>query len=364
MGKRNKVTTRDIAEYTGVSQSTVSMILSEKKNVSFGEETVQKVKKAAKSLGYQKPAKKKQAPDRSLSQTIMILCPTISNGYYNAVVHSIIEKAQEYGYTTLTAVTFRSAEREEAYFRLFAENELAGVISLYPLTKYTEANMLAKRIPVVLIGDKPEGIRFNSVELDSQRPGWMMAEHLVGLGHKHIAFISAPVVKKEISRTRRLAGLQQYYRDNGLDPASIKLFCPAVKAYAEYPHTGAEYRTGYDMTIRALNAGTPVTAFVGNSDDIALGILAALADRGIRVPEDVSVAGFDNNLHSAMPQISLTTVEHSSWQKGQNAVEVIYLKNTRREAGAGSNMIIRMEYDPKLIVRRTTGKASADSLRS
>ena len=119
------------------SQSTVSMILSEKKNVSFGEETVQKVKKAAKSLGYQKPAKKKQAPDRSLSQTIMILCPTISNGYYNAVVHSIIEKAQEYGYTTLTAVTFRSAEREEAYFRLFAENELAGVISLYPLTKYT-----------------------------------------------------------------------------------------------------------------------------------------------------------------------------------------------------------------------------------
>ena len=118
------------------------------------------------------------------------------------------------------------------------------------------------------------------------------------------------------------------------------------------------------MTIRALDAGTPVTAFVGNSDDIALGILAALADRGIRVPEDVSVAGFDNNLHSAMPQISLTTVEHSSWQKGQNAVEVIYLKNTRREAGAGSNMIIRMEYDPKLIVRRTTGKASADSLRS
>ena len=80
MGKRNKVTTRDIAEYTGVSQSTVSMILSEKKNVSFGEETVQKVKKAAKSLGYQKPTKKKQAPDRSLSQTIMILCPHIHDG--------------------------------------------------------------------------------------------------------------------------------------------------------------------------------------------------------------------------------------------------------------------------------------------
>ena len=60
MGKRNKVTTRDIAEYAGVSQSTVSMILSEKKNVSFGEETVENVKKAAKALGYHKPAKKKR----------------------------------------------------------------------------------------------------------------------------------------------------------------------------------------------------------------------------------------------------------------------------------------------------------------
>ena len=262
MGKRNKVTTRDIAEYAGVSQSTVSMILSEKKNVSFGEETVENVKKAAKALGYHKPAKKKRTPDRSLSKTVMILCPTVSNGYYNAVIHSIVEKAQEYDYTTLTAVTFRSAEREDAYFKIFAENELAGVISLYPLTKYAEANALAKRIPVVSIGEKPEGIRFSSVELDSQKPGWMMAEHLVKLGHRHIAFISAPVVKKEISRTRRLSG---------------------------------------------------------------------------------------------MPQISLTTVEHSSWQKGQNAVELIYRKNTRREAGADSGLIIRMEYEPELIVRRTTG---------
>lgn len=101
------------------------------------------------------------------------------------------------------------------------------------------------------------------------------------LGHRHIAFISGPVVKKEISRTRRLAGLQQYYKEAGLDPALIKLFCPTLKAYADYPHTGAEYQTGYDMTIRALDADTPATAFVGNSDDIAFGILAALADRGI-----------------------------------------------------------------------------------
>ena len=66
MGKRNRVTTRDIAQYAGVSQSTVSMILSKKKNVSFGEETVERVQAAAAALGYKKPAKKKPAPDRSM----------------------------------------------------------------------------------------------------------------------------------------------------------------------------------------------------------------------------------------------------------------------------------------------------------
>ena len=209
------------------------------------------------------------------------------------------------------------------------------------------------------IGEKSEGIRFNSVELDSQKPGFMMAEHLVQLGHRHIAFISAPVVKKEISRTRRLAGLQQYYRESGLDPTLIKLFCPTLKAYADYPHTGAEYQAGYDMTIRALAAETPATAFVGNSDDIAFGILAALADRGIRVPQDVSVAGFDNHRLSGMPQISLTTVEHSAWRKGQNAVEMIHKKNTSRGAGNDNAPIVRMEYEPELIARGTTGPVRA-----
>ncbi len=355
MGKRNKVTTRDIAEYAGVSQSTVSMILSEKKNVSFGEDTIKKVRSAASALGYRKPAGKKKMPDRSLSQTIMILCPTISNGYYHSVVQAIIERAQEYGYTVLTAVTLRQSENENAYFRLFEENELTGVISLYPLTRYTEANALAKRVPVVSIGEKPEGIKFDSIELDSLKPGILMARHLAELGHRRIAFLSAPVVKKEISRTRRLEGLRSGFREMGLDPSAIELYCPSQKIYAGYPTTGAEYKTGYEMTLRALNAGTKATAFIGNSDDIAFGILAAMAEQDFSVPGDFSVAGFDNNLYSSMPQISLTTVEHSAVSKGQRAVDLLHQKNKSREKTAEGNYIMRMEYEPELIVRSTTG---------
>ena len=359
MGKRNSVTTRDIAEKAGVSQSTVSMILSKKKNVSFSEETRERVLAAAEALGYKKPARKPPVPDRSLSGTIIVLCPVISNGYYSRVIQAVIERGHDLGYTVLTAVTFRDPDRENDYFRLFSENELTGVISLYPLTRYTEANALARRIPVISIGDKPEGIRFDSIELDSRKQGLLMARHLTGLGHKRIAFISPPVVKKEISRTRRLEGIRDGLMEAGLDPSAAELYCPSQKAWAAYPHTGAEYQAGYDMTMKALSSGTMATAFVGNNDDIALGILAALSDKGFRVPEDFSAAGFDNALLSSMPAISLTSVEHSAYRKGMKSVDLLHEKRLNRDAGTRENLIIRLEYEPELIPRRTTGQARA-----
>ena len=89
----------------------------------------------------------------------------------------------------------------------------------------------------------------------------------------------------------------------------------------------------------------------------ALGILAALADLKCRVPRDYSVVGFDNILHASMPQIGLTTVEHSSVLKGQAAVEMIYRKNQRREKQTSGKYTMRAEYEPHLIVRGSSGPA-------
>ena len=93
MGKRNRVTTRDIAEELGISQSTVSMILSNKANVSFTEETVQKVKTKAKELGYKKPVPKELVQEKSLANTIVVLCPMVTNGYYSMMMQSITDHA-------------------------------------------------------------------------------------------------------------------------------------------------------------------------------------------------------------------------------------------------------------------------------
>lgn len=102
MGKRNRVTTRDIAEELGISQSTVSMILSNKPNVSFTDETVQKVKVKAKELGYKKPVPKELVQEKSLANTIVVLCPMVTNGYYSMMMQSITDHAKKYNYTVMT----------------------------------------------------------------------------------------------------------------------------------------------------------------------------------------------------------------------------------------------------------------------
>ena len=125
MGKRNKVTTRDIAEYTGLSQSTVSMILSGKKNVSFMPETAKKQTDAAKKLGYSKPVKKTSVLDTSFKNTILLLVPLLTNSYYTSVIHSIAEQASKCGYDVFTAVTFRDAGKETEYLSIAERSRLA-----------------------------------------------------------------------------------------------------------------------------------------------------------------------------------------------------------------------------------------------
>ena len=89
---------------------------------------------------------------------------------------------------------------------------------------------------------------------------------------------------------------------------------------------------------------------------VAFGIMAALCDRGYRIPNDFSVCGFDNIPLCAMPQISLTTVDHAAMQKGREAVNMIYRKNQQKKQGLERNYVVRLEYEPQLIVRKSSGK--------
>lgn len=358
MTTKRRVTTKMIAEYIGMSQSTVSMVLSNKPHVSFSEETRNKVLRAAEELGYQKKNKTAPSMDRILSDTIMIICPILSNNYYTMMIHSIAERAQEYGYATFVAPTMRDAAIEEHYLKMFSSLNLCGVIYLYPPAMVQEANKLSAIIPTVSIGDKAPDSRFDSVELDSKKPGYLIGEHLISLGHTHVTYISTPINEKEIGRIYRLEGIQKAFKKYGYPVENVELVSPNFATYSSYPANTSEFSNGYDLTVQVLDHHTKSTAFIGNNDMTAFGIMSALSDRGFRIPQDYSVCGFDNITLSMMPQISLTTIEHASELKGQEAVDIIYRKNMTKKKTGGSkyNYIMRLEYEPELIVRNSSGK--------
>lgn len=356
MGKRKKVTTRDIAEALDISQSTVSMILSGRPNVSFTEETILKVRETALSMGYQKSTPKEIKKEKTLSESIIVLCPRLSGGYYSMMLHSIIKHAETYHYTVFIATTFRSAQTERLYLDMLEQNQLAGIISLYPVAEVQKMNLLSHQLPVISVGDKPAACRFDSVELDSTKPGYLIGNHLISLGHSYISYVSTPINKKEVGRSHRLEGVKMSFLDHGYQPEQIEVLHQTQPAFEQYPAESAEYQNAYDLTLKALKQGTRSTAFIGNNDTAAFGIMAALADQGYKVPQDYSVCGFDNITLSSMPQLSLTTVEHASMKKGEEAVDMIYRKNSQRSENGQPNYIIRLEYEPRLIIRRSTGK--------
>lgn len=356
MGKRNRITTRDIAEQLGVSQSTVSMILSARPNVSFSEETVRLVKEKAAELGYRKPAPKTQAAEKVLAGTIIVLCPLVANGYYSTMIESITAQAKNYGYTVMTIVTGRDADTERDCLALLSKAQLAGIITLYPLSKVQLINALSKQCPVISVGDKPASYHFDAVELDSKKQGRIMTDYLLSLGHTHIAYLSTPIGAKDISRGQRLAGVRESFAAHGLSEESLTVLSQSPTAFARLSFENAEYRNGYALASQLLEKDKTITAFMGNNDMGAFGIMAAISDRGYRIPADFSVCGFDNIALSAMPQLSLTTVDHAAVRKGQEAVDMIHRKNAQKKEVSPHSYIMRLEYEPQLIVRRSTGR--------
>ena len=252
--------------------------------------------------------------------------------------------------------TLRDARIEHIYLDLLARNQLAGIIVLYPMAQIPKLNELAGKVPVISIGDKPGSYHFDAVVLDSKKPAMMIAEHLLSLGHTHFAYVTTPVHGQEVGRIRRLVGIRQCLEEHGLPEDHLEILSTSRKEFAKYPGDRAEYQNGYDRTIEALQNGTASTAFIGNNDMTALGIMDAITKLGYKIPFDYSVCGFDNIPLASMKQISLTTIEHATVQKGHEAVDLIHKKHSQDHSGRQPSYTVRLEYEPQLIVRNSTGK--------
>ena len=207
--KQRKPTSTDVAELAGVSQTSVSLVLSGSSRATFSEQTRARVFEAARQLGYQPPAhrtRKKNGNDRRL---ILVLTPTLANQYYSELIQTLEDYAGSQEFRVLVCNTFRKRELEKYYLEQFSDNRISGIVYTFLPSFPDEAVRLSARIPLVLIGEKREELPICSIELSNQRAGAMLADHLYSLGHRHAAFISTPMDQTTLARKQRLEGLEE-----------------------------------------------------------------------------------------------------------------------------------------------------------
>jgi len=357
MADRKKPTSNDVARLAGVSQTTVSLILNGSSKTSFSEQTKAQVYNAARELGYRLPAHR--GTERRSKHMILLLIPTLSNQFYAELVQTLEQYSDTLGYRMVVCNTFRKKELEKFYIEQMS-GEFSGIIYTF-LPNYPEETLhLAQRIPVVLIGEKPDSLPICSIELSNRKAGSMIAEHLYALGHRRIVFVSTPTNQLTLARSQRLESLSSRFVELGErdgEEVSIEtlvsdapLECDSAPEAPPY-----DYVVGKNLTEEFLRKKTDITAFVGVCDMVAFGVISALTERGCRVPEDYSVCGFDNVFTASLITPGLTTIDHRMFARCRSAVDMIVQADGCGNANGGTTLLAdRIEYLPKLIVRAST----------
>ena len=360
---------KDIANDSGVSVSSVSMILNKREGVSFSNETVEKVLSSAKKLGYEISSSKKKngTPAYNTQRSakyIAIFCPNISNSYYSTIAQSIEQAAYQKGFKTLIITTFRDETLEKEFLQDMIKLHVSGIVFTMMPQCPQFLEKVAKKYPVIVIGDKITDIDLNVIETSNYTAGVLMAEHLYELGHRNIAFLTTTIGKSLSLAMRypRLKAIQNTYKKLCMnEPYNIIVKEAKIDPELERKNIFLEHGVGYQLCNECLDDRNlaNLTAFIGNNDMVSYGIMDAILKKGYLIPDDFSVCGFDNDFASNLLPISLTTVEHYMEDKGKKAFDMIYEKIQEKDDFfvQDDKCVIRIEYKSKLISRDSTNVA-------
>ena len=358
--KKKKITSMDIAEAAGVSQSTVSMVLNKKYNVSFSKETVEKVERAARELGYVPPKRKKKKGTKK-EKLLVVFCSNLTNPYYVMLLQGIESRAKEQGFGLFVCNTQRDLKMEERYLKMMWELRPLGIIyTCNPSHWFMDlVKELSQKIPVAIINNQNEKMNVDAVELDNSKLGRIMARHLLELGHRNVAYIAPPLTARQKQRSKRVEGFLKEYEKSGLRE-NVIIKAAKEEIDLDVALIDSEYKIGYDLTKELLQENREITAIVGLNDMIAFGILDALHEAKIKVPSEMSVMGCDNTLFARMHKVDLTTIEHFVIFKGRDACDIIMKKiasHDTRYSEIEPISTYHIEYEPQLIIRGTTSYA-------
>ncbi|AXE38544.1 LacI family DNA-binding transcriptional regulator [Acidipropionibacterium virtanenii] len=321
----------DVARLAGVSHQTVSRVLNDAESVRPA--TREKVRRAITELGY-----RRNLSARALvtNRTRVIGVVVAQGGYYGpgSTSSAIQTAARGRGYATIVA-SLRDGSPGElaAVVDMLIDHGVEGITAIAPQLGFVEGlRSLARTVPIVVIADGFEVSRgMYAVSVDQRHGARLATQHLIGLGHRRIVHISGS--SDWFDARERVAGWRAALEDTGLEVPEVLLGDWSAES-------------GYAMGGRLVDQGLPDAVFCSN-DLMALGLLSSLADLGIRVPEDISLVGFDDIDGSAYFQPPLTTVRQPFEELGKSCVGVLLRAIEGQEAAS-------QRIRPSLLVRRSS----------
>lgn len=327
------VSIKDIAEIAEVSHSTVSRALHHSPLVNG--ETGDRIRQLAVQMGYRPSAIGRSLVTRK-TWTIGVVVTTIADPFIAEVVSGIEEKANDCGYSVFLANSNADPEREMKVVHSFHERRVDGILVTASRVGAIYVPMLSEmNVPIVLINNQHPSDFAHSVVIDNVTASRKAVEHLVKLGHKRIAYIGDRYGYQ--SDTERFAGYRQ-----ALEYADVS-FLPELVV-----HGDGKAESAGPAIERLFEAATSPTAIFCYNDMTALGALRALRRRGLKVPDDVSLVGFDDLFIASYTQPLLTTVRQPHRQMGLMAMEML-LKLFSAEQAKTS-----VKVEGELIVREST----------
>ena len=334
---RRRATREHVAHRARVSVATVSYVINDGPRP-VAKATRERVLRAIRQLDYQ-PSEVARSLRLQKTRTIGLILPDTANPFYAALAKGVEDTGFSHGYSVLLCHSDYDAVREQAYAEVMISKQVDGVIYIQATPDATAVRrLLERRIPTVAVDREIPNLEIDCVVADNFEGSKAATEHLLGLGHRRIGcFVRASSLS---DATERLRGYQAAMAQAGL-PATPDLFVSG----------GHGYEDGRKAMTQLLGGVTRPTAVLAYPDTMAIGAIRATLDAGLRVPEDVSVVGFDDIPASAFIHPPLTTVSMPKWELGQRAAEVLL---TRIQGGDAGHPPQRLVLPTTLIVREST----------
>lgn len=324
-------TLKDVAERTGLSISTISYVLNGKKKVR--PETYEKILKATEDLDY-RPNQLARSLKTHRSMTIGIIVPDITNEFFPAIIQGVDDESHRSGYNIILCTTNNDSAREEECISTLLEKDVDGLIFIG--TAQSRA-ILDKRIqkPVVLV-DRKIGNEYPSVITDNYHGGYMATEHLVKCGKNRIALLCGPTFLH--TAFERVRGYIDALRDNDLPYADSYII------NCDFTIEG-----GYQATEGLITSGIAFDGIFAANDLIAIGAMRCLLKKGLRIPEDIAIIGYDDITMASVVIPSLTTIHQPKYEIGQQAAgHLVKMINEQQDE------LKHIVLQPSLIIRSST----------